>query len=102
MSSSSAFRGRVVIFVVGFDEYYWQQHAFGEEHQIVDVRKWMPRDPAASRSMRKMKLCDFIVKQDGFVPATFAIVKRCIQHGRCISGSQCNGSQHICPPHPPY
>ena len=79
--------GRVVIFVVGFEAQYWRRHKFGLPAHTVDVRKWMPRDPAAVQHFKRMALLDYVLSQDGFVEATAAVVRSCLVHSRCICGS---------------
>ena len=87
--------GRVVIFVVGFEARDWHQHSFGSPEHTVDVRRWMPRDPAARQQFRKQSLVDYIVSQDGFVAATAAAVQCCVKHARCICG--CKAGNHRSP-----
>ena len=57
-----------------------------DEEDFVDVRRWMPRDPAAVGKMKRMSLVDFIVQQDGFPAAVRGVVEKAISRGRCVCG----------------
>ena len=88
MATASARRGKVLIFVVGFEKQYWDAQGLGcTPANMVDVRMWMPRDPAAITAVKTMKLVDFIVQQDGFVAATAAVVQLCKTNGISFVGA---------------
>ena len=86
MACGAAMSGGIVLYVVGFEEAYWREHRFGEPHETIDVRTWMPRDPGCGKHLKRMSFSDVVVQQDGFVASVVAIVKCAMNHGRCISG----------------
>ena len=87
--------GRIVLYVAGLEEAYWREQKFGEEHEIVDVRQFMPRDPGAAKSLARKSFCDYVVGQDGFVESVVEVTKRAMFYGRAIVGA--HTSPHMIP-----
>ena len=79
--------GRVLIYVVGFEERYWGEHGFGTKAETVDVRRWLPRDVGAVKSMKSLGLVDYVLSQPNFSDAVLGVIRTCIDNGRCICGS---------------
>ena len=76
-----------MLYVVGLEEDYWRENGFGRHDETVDVRKFMPRDPGAGKSLRRKSFCDVVVHQGGFVASVVEVVSVAMLHGRCIVGA---------------
>ena len=90
LSKTGPYRGRVLIYVVGFEARYWSHTDLGhQEWEKVDVREYMPRDPAFFAHIKKApSMQDYVVQQDGFAESVEAIVQCCLLYGRCIAGTR--------------
>ena len=67
-------------------ERYWQDIAFGEQHEKVDVRRHMPWDPAL-RNRQQPGTIASVACQDGFAQSVIDVVDVAITFGRCLCGA---------------
>ena len=91
----SPLRGRICIYVVGYGERYWQDIAFGEQHEKVDVRRHMPWDPAL-RNRQQSGTIASVACQDGFAQSVIDVVDVAITFGRCLCGAPLQCFLSVC------
>ena len=92
--ASSKMLGRVVIFVVGFEQPHWR--CMKESLPAVpriDVRSWLPWDP--EHADRSLTCTDSVVSQDRFHETVFEVVMIAKQSNKLIVG--CKRGKHRSP-----
>lgn len=90
----STMRGRVVIFVVGFEQPHWKSIKDSlSTAPRVDVRSWLPWDP--DNADRSLCCTDSVVSQDRFHDVVFEAVSLAKQSNKLIVG--CKRGKHRSP-----